>query len=84
LWSRTSNPKVAGSSPAGRVSQAVENTTVTKIDKQSSKPKNQLLVSGLFSTLKNDPDLAKMVKVWPDLPEHIKAAIKALVQSVER
>ncbi|MHC4566795.1 MAG: hypothetical protein ACYTE3_13700 [Planctomycetota bacterium] len=27
-----------------------------------------------------DADLAAIVKAWPDLPEHIKHAIKALVQ----
>jgi hypothetical protein len=30
--------------------------------------------------LAGDSDLSKIVGAWPELPEHIKAAIKALVR----
>ena len=30
-----------------------------------------------------DPDLAALVKAWPELPQHIKQAIKALAQTHE-
>jgi hypothetical protein len=39
------------------------------------------LAQNLAHVLQKHTDLAKMVAVWPDLPEHIKAAIKALVQT---
>jgi len=29
----------------------------------------------------DDPNLAKIVSAWPRFPEHIKAAIKALIES---
>jgi hypothetical protein len=35
----------------------------------------------LFSACFSDPDLAEIVSIWPTLPEHIKAAIKAMVQA---
>jgi hypothetical protein len=42
-------------------------------------PKSQK--QGKIDTQNLSSDLAEIVAVWPELPEHIKAAIKALVQT---
>ena len=62
-------------------SQIPENKAVTENDKSSNNPENQKLVSGLFFESENDPDLKLILQRWPDLPEYIKAAIKALIQT---
>ena len=36
---------------------------------------------GKFDTSELSSDLAEIVSVWPELPVHIKAAIKALIQT---
>jgi hypothetical protein len=28
-----------------------------------------------------DPDLTQVITMWPELPEHIKVAVKALIQA---
>jgi len=37
--------------------------------------------TGEIDTKKLPSDLAEIVAVWPELPGHIKAAIKALIQT---
>lgn len=44
------------------------------------KQENQQL-NARIDTSKLPSDLVKVVAVWPELPEHIKAAIKALIQA---
>lgn len=48
------------------------------IQKQTfSEPIEKILRGSCIS----DPELRKIVEIWPQLPEHIKAGIQALVQT---
>jgi hypothetical protein len=39
------------------------------------------LAQNLAFFLLKHPELEQIIRVWPELPEHIKAAIKALVRT---
>ena len=77
---RTENPCVGGSNPPLPISQQLDNKEVTVINSKNKTPKNQELVSGLFFESENDQDLKLILQHWPELPDHIKAAVKALIQ----
>jgi len=57
-------------------------TTDSAVDrKRDSRKPTSVPDQARFDTSGLPSDLAEIVVVWPDLPEHIKAAIKALVQT---
>ena len=51
--------------------------------RESQNPPAEAL-DGAPSTSPLDPDLAKLVNAWPDLPEHMRRTILAMVDAVGR
>jgi len=62
-------------------SKKASDKALTPTGKSGDKSENPNLVSGLFSKSEIEPDFLQLIEAWPSLPEHIKAAIKALIQT---
>ena len=78
---RIYNTLVADSNSTKPSSQLPKNKEVTNLKENSNTSENPELVSGLFFELENDQDLRSLIQHWPELPEHIKLSIRALVQT---
>jgi hypothetical protein len=63
----------------GFANHHTKNVTTRKQDSCKFDEKNLARFLALLAEKK--PDLAQVVERWPNLPEHIKAAIKTLVSS---
>jgi hypothetical protein len=60
-------------SPAPKDSNLLHTKALTENDQSD-------LASYLAQIAQKDPDLAELVKVWPELPEHIRRAIRTLTE----
>ena len=53
----------------------------TTTNKELTQNANPVLSISLDILLQKYPDLEKIITAWPELPERIKAAVKALIQT---
>jgi hypothetical protein len=71
--------KIPRRTPKGK-GTSTENAAKTRISEIGGAKSGALAGDGVFS----DPDLARIVSTWPDLPQNIKGAVLALVNIVPR
>ncbi len=50
-------------------------------NKELTENTNSRLCASLCETLQKHPELEAIIKAWPELPEHTKQAIKALIET---
>ncbi len=63
-----------GFEPLNENQQTTDHKTLTE-------NQNPVLSTGLDILLQKWPELKQIIAVWPKLPEHIKAAVRALIQT---
>ena len=51
------------------------------VNKELTANKNTVLSTSLDILLQKSPELKQILSAWPNLPDHIKQAIKALIQT---
>lgn len=65
---------------AGGFEPHAKNTYPIVNEQLTDSPKNCLAYSLAF-LLQSHPELAHLIDIWPKLPDHIKSAIGALIQT---
>ena len=78
-----------GLQPIAAKSQPTDKQTLKTPDKCSVQTSVQTKAKNGTKQVENQaqslpPDLAEIVAVWPELPGHIKASLKALIQTQKK
>ena len=71
--------RASASEAEAEKSQASNNQKVTESTKDVL---SSCLAFSVSETIKKHSELKTIIQVWPELPEYIKAAIKALIKTV--